>query len=438
MAITDGAQAPRTPSVTQPRLFVDPERGVRGNINAYQIDQLPEGTEREFIDILASDRAFSWGLLHRPPGPQPETVAVFMHPRENQTRQYLSPYLLAAGYAVWGQTSRALNNDTDMVHEEILRDTAAGMRMLKERGFKQIVLIGSSGGTSLLSYYQWQASLPPADRIEFGPHGEPTGFAQEVMPAADFYIALAPHAGEGMIMLNMLDPAVVDESNPLAIDPALDMFNPANGYRPFPESSSYDREWLSEYRLAQRARTHRIDVLARTSIAEYDEARAAAKIDQLGTPTARRALMSPFLSVYGTVANPAHLDPTIHPNHRMPGSIFSSGHPLRGSYGPQALGRLVTARAWLSTWSGLSAQAEWTHAAEHLTIPTLVVAPLGDTDAYPEDQHEIFSRIPSPDKTFVELEYAHHYLLLLPTSPVDYNPRAKAGEIVTDWLDTRI
>lgn len=428
---------PSTSAIPYPRLFVDSERAVRGSINAYRVEQLPTGTQREFVDITASDHAFSFGLLHLPPGPQPDTVAVFMHPRENQSRQYLSPYLLRAGFAVWGQTSRALNNDTDMVHEEVLRDTAAGMRMLRERGFTKIVLIGSSGGTSLLSYYQRQASLAPSDRIEVGPHGTPTGFATEDMPAADFYIAVAPHAGKGMIMLNMIDPAVVDESNPQAIDPQLDMFNPANGYRPFPDPSSYDRDWLARYRLAQRERTHRIDVLARAMIADYEQARAAVDPEDLSSPMARRALMSPYLTIYGTVANPAHLDPTINPNDRMPGSIFSFGHPLRNGYGPHALGRLLTARAWLSTWSGLSAQAEWTHAAEHITVPTLVVAPLGDTDAYPDEQHEIFSRIPAPDKTFVELEYAHHYLMLLPTSPVDYNPRDKAGEIVTSWLHER-
>jgi pimeloyl-ACP methyl ester carboxylesterase len=350
----------------------------------------------------------------------------------------MSPALLAAGYAVWGQTSRALNNDTDMVHEEVVLDTAAGIRMLKERGFEKIVLIGSSGGTSLLAYYQWQASLPPEERLTHGPHGEPTRFATEEMPPADFYVALAPHAGEGVFLLNMLDPAVVDESNPTAIDPELDMFNPANGYQPFPEPSKYDTDWLATYRAGQRARARRIDVIARTLIADNQEAKQAADLQQLGSPTARRALMSPYLTIYGTVANPAHTDPTIHPNHRMPGSIFSFGHPLRGSYGPQSLGRLLTARAWLSTWSGLSAQAEWTHAAEHIDVPTLVVLPLGDTDAYPEEQEEIFSRVPAADKTLTTLDHAHHYLFLLPGAPVDYNPRAKAGQIITQWLDERV
>lgn len=420
-----------------PKLFVDTERGVRGAVNAYKPDQLPSGSTREPIDVFATDGAFSWGLLHLPPGAQPATVAVFMHPRENQTRQYLTPYLLKAGYAVWGQTSRALNNDTDMVHEEVLLDTAAGMRMLQARGFERIVLIGSSGGTSLLSYYQAQASLPPAERATHGPHGAPTGFAGEDMPAADAFIAVAPHAGEGVIMLNMLDAAVVEESNPLAIDPDLDLFNPANGYRPFPEPSSYDPDWVASYRDAQRARARRIDMLARSMLADYEDARAAASHDRLGAPMARRALMSPYLSIYGTVANPAHLDPTIHPNHRMPGSIFSHGHPLRGSYGPMALGRLLTARAWLSTWSGLSARAEWTHAADHLDVPTLVILPLGDTDAYPDEQREIFDRIPAGDKTFVTLDHAHHYLLLLPNATEQYNPRDKAGALVTSWLAER-
>ncbi|MGW0949686.1 hypothetical protein ACWD4O_45150 [Streptomyces sp. NPDC002623] len=428
----------RLPDLPLPELFVTPERRVRGNVNAYRMDQLPEGTQREFIDITASDGAFSFGLLHLPPGPRPKTVAVFMHPRENQSRQYLSPYLLHAGYAVWGQTSRALNNDSDMVHEEVVLDTAAGMRMLKERGFEDIVLIGSSGGTSLLSYYQWQASLPPEQRHTHGPHGVLTRFAEEDMPAADFYVALAPHAGEGVIMLNMLDPAVVDEANPTAIDPELDMFNPANGYQPFPEPSKYAPEWVAAYREGQRARTRRIDVIARTLIADYEETRRVVDRDNLSSPLARRALMSPYLTVYGTVANPAHTDPTIHPNDRVPGSIFSGGHPLRGSYGPNSLGRILTARAWLSTWSGLSAQAEWTHAAEHITVPTLVVAPLGDTDAYPEEQEEIYSRVPAADKTFLTLAHAHHYLFLLPNAPVDYNPRDKAGEIVTKWLAERV
>ncbi|MGW6425136.1 alpha/beta hydrolase [Nocardia sp. NPDC055053] len=438
MVIAAKLPATPVPPFLQPPMFVASERMVRGNINAYDVNTLPPGTQREMVDILASDRAFSFGILHLPPGPQPKAVAAFMHPRENQTRQYLTPYLLAAGYAVWGQTSRALNNDSDMVHEEIVRDTAAGIRFLKSRGFETIILVGSSGGTSLLSYYQWQATLAPGDRFTFAPHGEVTKFAEEDMPAADLFIAVAPHAGEGMIMLNMLDPAVVDESNPLAIDPELDMFNPANGYRPYPEPSSYDPAWLAQYRRAQRTRARRLDVLARTSIADYEDARAAVDPQRISTPTARRALMSPYMSIYGTVANPSHLDPSIDPNHRMLGSIFAFGHPLRGSYGPLALGRILTPRAWLSTWSGLSAQAEWTYAAEHLTVPNLVITPLGDTDAFPQEQREIFSRIPVEDKTMVELDYAHHYLMLLPEAPVSYNPREKAGEVIVDWLKSRV
>jgi len=85
-----------------PELFVTSERRVRGSVNAYRVEQLPAGTQREYRDVTATDGALSFGLLHLPAGPQPKSVAVFMHPRENQTRQYLTPYLLEAGHAVWG------------------------------------------------------------------------------------------------------------------------------------------------------------------------------------------------------------------------------------------------------------------------------------------------------------------------------------------------
>ncbi|KXX55888.1 alpha/beta hydrolase family protein [Rhodococcus sp. LB1] len=422
----------------RPQLFVDSERSVFGTVNSYSPEQLPHGSQRNFVEIVASDGAFSWGLLHLPPGPRPKTVVIAMHPRVNQSRQYLAPSLLEAGYAMWCQTTRALNNDSDMVHEELLRDVAAGMRMLRERGFETIVFLGASGGASLLSFYQWQASLQAHERIETAPHGDPTGFADEEMPTGDLFVGVAPHAGEGMILQDLIDPAIVDEAHPTAVDPALDMFNPANGYRPFPEESKYDPEWVDEYRRAQRARVARIDVIARAMLADYRDAREAARLDALGVPMARRALMSPFMNIFGTSANPGHLDLSINPNHRTVGGLLSSAHPLRDSYGPGGFARLLSARAWLSTWSGQSANAEWSHAAEHLHIPTLVVFPMGDVaECAPQIGEEIFTRIPATDKTWVPLDYAHHYLLLHRHSPVFYDPRAKAGEVITAWLDDR-
>lgn len=430
--------APRAAS-ERPRLFVASERSVFGTVNSYSVGQLPSGSTREFVEVVASDGAFSWGLLHLPAGPEPKTVVVAMHPRVNQSRQYLAPYLLDGGYAMWCQTTRALNNDSDMVHEELVRDVAAGVRMLRDRGFERVVFLGASGGGSLLSFYQWQASLPPGARIETAPHGDPTGFATEEMPPGDMFIGVAPHAGEGLILQDLIDPAIVDEGRPTAVDPELDMFNPANGYLPFPQESAYDPAWVEDYRRAQRARIARIDAVARALLADYRDARRAASLEDLGSPTARRALMSPVMNIFGTSANPGHLDLSINPNHRTIGGLLSSAHPLRDSYGPGGFARVLSARAWLSTWSGISANAEWSHAAEHLHIPTLVVFPMGDVaECAPQIGEEIFARVPAADKTWVPLDHAHHYLLLHKHSPVSYDPREKAGQTITAWLDERV
>lgn len=425
--------------VTSPEpLFVTSERRVPKAHNAYDVSLLPEGTTREPIDITASDGAFSFGILHRPPAQAGSVCAFFMHPRTLQTRPYLAPKLLESGIAVWGQHSRHVNNDTDMTHEEVMLDVAAGMRMLRDRGFAQIALIGNSGGGSLLGAYQWQAALPPDRRMTHDPAGTPTGFAAEDMPPADAFVALAAHMGEGLVMLDALDPSIADEHDPTVVDPALDLFSAANGYRPYPEPSVYDRDWLDAYRAGQRARCARIDAIARAAIGDYAAARAAADPDDLGTPTARRAALTRYLIVYGTCANPANLDLTISPSNRPVGSLFSNGNPFNGNSGPGGLARVVTPHAWLSTWSGISSRCELTHAIEHIRVPTLFVYPDADEVIFPESQEDLRSRCAADDVVVEHLPHALHYLALAPGAPIDYDPRVRAGEIVRGWLRDRL
>ncbi|MEJ5222754.1 MAG: hypothetical protein WHT63_12195, partial [Tepidiforma sp.] len=120
------------------------------------------------------------------------------------------------------------------------------------------MLLGNSGGGSLLAFYQSQASRTAAERLSSTPSGEPIDLASEQMPPGDLYIAVAAHLGEGRFMLNVLDPSVTNESDPASYDPAWDMYNPENGYRPYPEPSRYDPAWLAEYRRRQRERSRRL------------------------------------------------------------------------------------------------------------------------------------------------------------------------------------
>src|SRR3970282_701893 len=139
----------------------------------FAFTHLDPAVRREVVYIEPTDTAHSFGVLYRPPDREPRTAGYLMHPRGEFTRHYVVPGLTARGYAVFGQNSRYLNNDIDMLHERLLFDLAAGIRYRREAGFERIVLLGNSGGGSLLGFYQSQASRAPAERLTATPGGEP-------------------------------------------------------------------------------------------------------------------------------------------------------------------------------------------------------------------------------------------------------------------------
>lgn len=418
----------------------------RGRRLPFAFSYLDPAVRRDVVYLEATDSAQSFGILYRPPGHEPKIAVYLMHPRGEFTRHYVVPGLTARGFAVFGQNSRYLNNDTNMVHERLLFDIAAGMRYLKEAGFERIVLLGNSGGGSLLGFYQSQAGRPPAERLRATPGGEPLDLAAELMPGAELYIAVAAHLGEGRFMLNVIDPAVLDEADPLASDAAWDMYSPANGYQPFPAPSSYDRGWLEGYRARQVERTRRLDAVAREYLADHAYFRGQMREpafehhpDALRGMVARHARLGRYMVIYRTLANPAYLDPTIDPSKRPLGSIFSPGDPIIGNYGPGGLGRVMTPRAWLSTWSGLSSQADLPNTIRHVTIPTLIVYADGDCDIFPSEQQELLHNSGARDKTLNVLPWADHYLRPVGAEGAALaDPRERIIDLVTPWIEARL
>lgn len=420
----------------------------RGRRLPFAFSELDDNVRRDVVWLDATDTGQSFGILYRPPAAAraPKTCVYLMHPRGEFSRHYVVPPLVARGYAVFGHNSRYLNNDSDMVHERLLFDIAAGMRHLRDLGFERVVLLGNSGGGSLLSFYQSQASRKPGERLTSTPGGEPIDLRQEDMPEGDLYIAVAAHLGEGRFMLNVLDPAVVDEHDPLAVDPAWDMYDEANGYRPYPEPSSYDPAWLAGYRQKQRERNRRLDVIARAAIAEQQDARSRMRSDAFASLSTserstitRQRWLGRYMIIYRTLANPAYLDPRIDPSKRPLGSIFSPADPMIGNYAALGLARVMTPRAWLSTWSGLSSQADLPDTIAHVRVPTLIVYADGDCDIFPSEQQEIFEKSAAADKTMLELPYADHYL-----NPVGdagralADPRERLIEKIVPWIEDRI
>lgn len=393
------------------------------------VDALPDTARISVHQLTTHDGATTSGVLYRIPGSA--TVVTLMHPRQDVTHHPLVPILLRGGFSVWTQGSRSVNNDLALVHEQALLDVAAGMTFLRDQGFDSVATLGHSGGGTLYAYYIEQSALSPNERIARTPAGRPTGLAEAAMPTPDAAVFLAPHPGQGAVLLGCIDPAIADEFDPLSVNPELDPFNPANGFAEPPQSSSYPDEFLQRYRAAQRSRVARIDALARERVAEAADARVRYK--RTGRAEDKRAALAPrLITVYRTDADPRTVDLSLDPNDRPYGSVFGS-RPDLINYGLVGFGRLTTPDAWLSTWSGLSTNATFTRCAPAVTIPTLLIELTGDQAAFPADSARMFAALGATDKTHARVRGTHFGGPITPDEPP---ASTTAGALITDWLAT--
>src|SRR5262249_23518869 len=287
---------------------------------------------------------------------KPDTVVCVMHPREFMACHYLIPDIVESGCAAWSQGSRSVGNDLRLEHELALFDVAAGLNFLRSHGFRRIVLVGNSGGASLYAIYVQQSALDGSRRLARTPGGRPVDLANLAMPQVDGFVFVAPHPGQGMLLMEGIDPSVTDERDPLSIDSSLDALDPKNGFAEPAASSKYGPEFLQPYRPAQRSRVARLDANAKELIAARLEARKKIK-DGGGSEQLRRlASHTPIMTVWRTDADPRCFDLSIDPSDRAYGTLWGRD-PRASNYGAVGFARNCTPEAWLSTWSGLSSNA---------------------------------------------------------------------------------
>lgn len=394
---------------------------------------LPPGATARNTVLRTADGAATSGSLYLPSGRRPDTVVCVMHPREFMACHYLIPDIVAAGCAAWSQGARSVGNDLRLEHETALQDVAAGLRHLRDQGFRHIVLLGNSGGAGLYAFYAHQAGLPPSQRVARTPGGKRSGLADLDMPAIHGMVLVGPHPGQGALLLNAIDPSVADENDALSVAPELDPLSPANGYRPGGQAR-YAPAFVERYRQAQRQRVARLDALARQMIADRMQARAALK--EQAAPNAelrRQAAHTPVLVVWRTDADLRCLDLTLDPSDRHPGSLWGKD-PYASNYGAVGFARFCTPESWLSTWSGLSSNASLARTAQGIVQPTLVIEYTGDQACFPADVRAIHDAIPAVDKTHLRIRGDHHGRAL---ADGEEPGRYAAGRELAAWLRAR-
>ena len=405
-----------------------PLAGLRGA--QWDPERLPADMISSVHSLTTVDGANVTGFLYRRGGEK--AICCLMHPREILATHYLVPELLEAGAAVWVQGSRSAGNDLRLEHELALLDVDAGTAFLKDRGYEQIVLVGNSGGGGLYAYYAEQANLKPDQRQVSTPAGRPVKLAQAPMARPDLMVLVAPHPGQGLLLMNALDPSVTEEADPLSIDPALFPFSATNGFSP--GGARYAPEFVARYRAAQRARVERIDATARDMVAARMAARKAVKAGGASEREKLAAGWQQIFTVPRTDADLRNWDLSLDPTDRALGSLWGRD-PFKTNMNGVGFGKVCTPESWLSTWSGLTSKAGVLRCAPTITQPTLVLRYTADACVFPEEIDAIYDALGTMDKARVELRGTHHGQPIAAGEP---SGQELAGAAIRAWLADRL
>jgi pimeloyl-ACP methyl ester carboxylesterase len=345
----------------------------------------------------------SQGVYYRPAGREPKVAVIATHYNIDFSQHYLAELVAERGVGFLGWNTRFRGDEAHFLLDHALVDIGAGVRWLREvAGVDHVVLLGNSGGGSLMAAYQSQAVDPNVTPL---PGMRPAPGLAQLLPA-DGYIALAAHPGRPEVLTAWMDASVDNESDPASVEATLDLWNPDNG-------PPYSDGFLTRYRAGQVARNQRITDWAKDELARLHGSGVTDRV----------------FAVFRTWADPRMVDPTIEPSSRVPNRCYL-GDPKRANYSVWGIGVANTLRTWLSMWSLETSQCR---AAPHLAridVPTLVVHADGDTGVFRSDAEGIHAAVAATDKAMHVVEGDHYF-----QSPD--GARAEVADLVVGWISSR-
>jgi hypothetical protein len=194
-----------------------------------------------------------YGLLYEPVMPGEKShIGIFV---EHYLADYTS-FPACTALAKRGYTVLCAKNSGGSL-DAVLLDAKVQISYLRNYpGIRKVILFGHAGGASLLTAYQLIAengAKACQDSVKVIKCPDVlAGF-----PKADGIILADTELGVAEAMLTAVDPAVVDESSGMKINPDLDAFNPKNGFNPSGESH-YSKEFLDKFQRAAAKRNNAI------------------------------------------------------------------------------------------------------------------------------------------------------------------------------------
>jgi pimeloyl-ACP methyl ester carboxylesterase len=390
--------------------------------------------EYQAVDLVAEDRGTSRGLLYRRHGTMPRVGVHLMHPRTDQSRNYLIAPLVERGFMVLGRAGRWVNNDIATEHERLLPDMAAGVQLLIERGCERVVLLGNSGGGSLAAFYQAQAARRRGQRLTQTAAGTPFDLNAYDLPAADGVALVGAHPGEGACLMKWLDPSLTDEEDWTSLDPSLDMYDPVNGFVVPPSQSRYSDEFLTRFRAAQRRRVQRLDARARTMLRTVAD--AACDTRRSVQERERWSSRVHHMVIHRTMADPAFCDLSIDPDDRTVAAYNNHPRPDLVNCGA-GVASVLQPQAWLSTWSGLSSRAETVDNLTEVQVPTLVVHYAGDSITRLSEASAMAAAPASNDTSFEVVGHADHYGFRIAPDGTRGERTTEGSDALVEWVAER-
>jgi pimeloyl-ACP methyl ester carboxylesterase len=387
------------------------------------------------------------GALYKPDaGPAPHVAVLLIHRTSNFLSHIATSELARRGFLVLAMNPRSDNNEAAVIFEDNALDLKSGVEFLKRQpGITKIVLLGHSGGGPATSFYQAVAEKGLSYcRGERKILSCPDSLAG--LPRADGLVLVDAHPGVSVNGLRSLNPALLSESDPHEIDPALDPFDRKNGFNPA-GPSKYSEAFKQKYFKAQADRMNRLIAGALSKRQRmHNEAEAFSDDDV-------------FLVVRGEGARLMELDPSIHHATLKPQKLLKNdgtiatqivesvrpapmtpGAPARNASFTNGT-RLLTLRSFLSA-NAIRARdsmddIDWCSsnnstpcALRSITIPVLITA-MG-AHYFIRDNEIHYEAAASADRDFIVVEGATHGIR--PCTPCEKTP-GQYGNSVKNYFD---